>query len=271
MSINKKLVTLKNILKSLESVAVAYSGGVDSSFLLKVAKDCLGERVLAVTAISETYTKKELEFAKNFCKQYKIKHKIIHTHELEDKNFSTNPKDRCYFCKKELFGNLRSVASKNNIKNIIDATNVDDRFDFRPGVKAKKEFKVRSPLEEVGLTKKDIRFLSKRMNLPSWDNPQMACLASRIQYGNKITKELLKMIEKAEDFLRTNLHISGNVRVRDYGNLARIEVDKPNIPLLISKNGFIEKFKQLGFKYITVDLEGYRTGSMNPAFSKEKE
>ena len=263
MSTYKKLRLLENIIKDLESVLVAYSGGLDSSFLLKVAKDCLGSNVLAVTAVSETYTKKELEFAKNFCKQFNIRHKIIRTHELNDKNFSSNPKDRCYFCKKELFNRLKGIAYKNRIKNVIDATNADDRNDFRPGAKAKEEFGIRSPLDETGITKKEIRYLSKRLNLPSWDRPQMACLASRIQYGSKITKERLKKIEKAEDFLKENLSINGNIRVRDYGKLARIEVDKSNITLLIKTDGFITKFKRLGFKFVTVDLEGYRTGSMN--------
>lgn len=263
MTPNNKFKTLKNIIKKMGSVLVAYSGGVDSSFLLKVAKDCLGRNVLAVTAMSETYTKKELIFAKNFCKQYNIRHKIIKTFELDNENFNSNPKQRCYFCKKELFSKLKQIACKNKIKNIIDATNADDRSDFRPGRKAKKELDVHSPLDEVGLTKEDIRYLSKRLNLSSWDKPQMACLASRIQYGSKITKERLRRIQIAEDFLREKIGINGNIRVRDYGNLARIEVDKPNIPLLISKDGFLKRFKRLGFKYITVDLEGYRTGSMN--------
>ncbi|MDD5006283.1 MAG: ATP-dependent sacrificial sulfur transferase LarE [Candidatus Omnitrophica bacterium] len=263
MSTDKKLILLKNIISNMESVLVAYSGGLDSSFLLKIAKDCLDEKVLAVTAVSETYTRKELEFASKFCRQFNIKHKIINTHELENKNFNSNSKDRCYFCKKELFTRLKEIARKNSIKNVIDATNSDDRFDFRPGAKAKKELKVRSPLDEAGIAKEEIRSLSRRFNLPSWDKPQMACLASRIQYGSKITKGRLERIEKAENFLKENLGINGNIRVRDYGELARIEVDKPNIPLLIKANGYMMRFKRLGFKYITVDLEGYRTGSMN--------
>lgn len=268
MSTDKKLRLLKKIIQSMESVLVAYSGGLDSSFLLKIAKDCLDDKVLAVTAVSETYTKEELEFAKRFCKQFDIRHKIIRTRELMDKNFSTNPKERCYFCKKELFHKLKKIAYRNRIENIIDATNADDRSDFRPGAKAKKEAGVLSPLDKAGITKKEIRSLSKRMNLPSWDKPQMACLASRIQYGSRITRQRLKRIEKAEDFLRQKLGIDGNIRVRDYGKLARIEVDKNNIPLLIKRNGFYTRFKQLGFKYVTVDLEGYRTGSMNSTLSQ---
>ncbi len=268
MSAQKKLRILQNILKKMNSVLVAYSGGLDSSFLLKVAKDCLGDKVFAVTATSETYTEKELEFAKKFCRRLNVKHKVINTKELSDKNFSSNPKERCYFCKKELFNRLKSIAKKNRIKNIIDATNADDRSDFRPGSKAKLELGILSPLDKAGVTKKEIRHLSKKFNLPSWDLPQMACLASRIQYGSKITKQRLKRVERAEEFLREDLGIKGNIRVRDYGNLARIEVDKSNIPFLIKGNGFTKKIKQLGFEYVTVDLEGYRTGSMNLALSK---
>lgn len=262
-SLTKKFVQLKNLLKSMASVVVAYSGGVDSSFLLKVTKDCLEDNVLAVTAVSETYTKSELEFAKKFCRRLNIKHKIIRTYEINDRNFNTNPKNRCYFCKKELFCKLKDIAQKNRLRYIIDGTNASDNLDFRPGKKAKEELGVRSPLAEVDLTKKEIRVLSKRLNLSSWNKPQMACLASRVQYKSKITKERLRRIEKAENFLRKKLNIDGNIRVRDYGDLARIEVDKQNIPMLTKGNGFIKKFKDLGFKYITVDLEGYRTGSMN--------
>lgn len=263
MSIYDKLRKLNNIIKQMHSVLVAYSGGLDSSFLVKTAKDCLDDKVIAVTAVSATYTKEELDFAKKFCKQFNIKHKIIRTDELNNNNFASNYRNRCYFCKRELFSKLKAIARKNRIRNILDATNSDDKFDFRPGKKAKREFRVRSPLDEAGLTKKEIRIQSKKLNLPSWDRPQMACLASRIQYGSRITNERLRRIEEAERFLRKKLGSGANIRVRDYGNLARIEVDKPNISLLIKDDGFIKRFKQFGFKYITVDLEGYRTGSMN--------
>jgi len=263
MSTQKKLRFLRSTIKSMESVLVAYSGGVDSSFLLKISKDCLRGKMLAVTAVSGTYTRKELEFAKGFCRQFNIKHIIIKTHELRDRNFNSNPRDRCYFCKKELFSRLKKIAFKNRIKNIVDATNADDRFDFRPGAKAKRELGVRSPLDEINITKKEIRSLSKKFRLPSWGRPQMACLASRMQYGTTITRERLRRIEKAEDFIRENLGIGGNIRVRDYGDLARIEVDKTNLPKLIKANGFMMRLKRLGFRYVTVDLEGYRTGSMN--------
>jgi uncharacterized protein len=263
MAMDKKLKHLKKLIREMGSVLVAYSGGLDSSFLLKVAKDCLGDKVLAVTAVSETYTKKELEFAKSFCQQYYIRHKTIRTHELSDKNFSSNPKERCYFCKKELFQRLKAMAKRSGIKNIIDATNADDRSDYRPGAKAKEEAGVLSPLDQAGMTKIEIRSLSKKMNLPSWDKPQMACLASRIRYGSRITKQRLRRIERAEDFLRQGLGITGNIRVRDFGESARIEVDKKNVPFLIKSDNFVIKLRQFGFENVTVDSQGYRTGSMN--------
>lgn len=263
MSIDAKLRHLKSIVMRMESIVLAYSGGVDSSFLLKVAFDCLGDRVWAVTAVSETYTKEELLFAKTFCKRFHIRHTIIKTHELKDRNFSANPTNRCYFCKKELFGKLNAITRKDKFHHVIDATNADDMFDYRPGSEAKKELGVRSPLAEAKITKKEIRLLSRRFKLPSWNKPQMACLASRIKYGERISATRLARIEKAERFLKKRMRINGNIRVRDYGKLVRIEVDKKNIPLFLKKDGFVKALKKLGFKYVTVDLEGYRTGSMN--------
>lgn len=263
MSIDTKLRRLQGIIGAMESMVVAYSGGVDSSFLLKVAHDCLGKHVLAVTAVSETYTKEELIFAKAFCRRFHIRHRILRTHELTDGNFSANPLNRCYFCKKELFGKLKAIAEKEKFRSVVDATNADDVFDVRPGTKAKVEFGVRSPLAEANMSKKEIRLLSKRFKLPSWNKPQMACLASRIQYGERISAARLARIEKAERFLRRRLRIDGNIRVRDHGQWARIEVDKENIPLLLKRDGFARAFRQFGFRYVTLDLEGYRSGSMS--------
>ena len=162
-----------------------------------------------------------------------------------------------------MFGRLKKIAKISKIENILDATNSDDKNDFRPGKKAKTEFGVRSPLEEEDITKKEIRYLSRRLNLTSWDKPQMACLASRMQYGTKITSGRLRRVEKAEDILRKKFGIKGNIRVRDYVNSARIEVDKQYLPLLVNMDGFVSKLKQLGYNNVSVDLEGYRTGSMN--------
>lgn len=263
MGIDVKITKLQRILNKLGSVLVAYSGGLDSSLLLKVAKDCLGNKVLAVTADSETYTKEELAFAKRFCKELGAAHRIIKTQELTHKKFSSNPTNRCYFCKKELFSRLKNIATENNIKYIIDASNASDRKDYRPGKKAKLKFSVISPLDQAGITKEEIRSLSKRFKLSSRDRPQMACLASRVQYGLSITKDRLNRINKAEEFLRNKLGNKVNIRVRDYGELARVELDKEVIPELTKSSSFIDRLKNLGFRYVTVDLEGYRTGSMN--------
>ncbi|HOK56529.1 MAG TPA: ATP-dependent sacrificial sulfur transferase LarE [bacterium] len=259
----EKLKKLKDYLKKLKRVVIAYSGGVDSTFLLNVALNTLGkENVIAVIGISPTYPNEERKFAVNFCKENGIKYIEVETEEFKDSNFLKNPPDRCFWCKKELFGKIEEIRKNLNFKYIIDGTNKDDEKDYRPGEKAKKIYNVISPLKECGFTKKDIRELSKELNLPTWNKPQMACLASRIPYGEKITEEKLKRINEGEKFLYSlGFKI---VRIRDYNELARIEVDKNEIEKLIKfKEKIIEKLKKIGYKYITVDLEGYRTGSMN--------
>jgi uncharacterized protein len=257
-----KLGKLKKILKDMGSVLVAYSGGVDSSFLLKVAKDVLGDNLLAVTAVSPTYPKRELREAKEFIKTHNIKHLIIKTSEYKNPLFIKNNYQRCYWCKRELFLKLKKIAQKQKINYVVDGTNFDDQKDFRPGEKAKKELGVRSPLKEAKIKKDEIRLLSKKLGLNTYKKPSGACLASRIAYGNKITLYRLKRIERAEDFLR-NLGFS-QVRLRDYSDLARIEVDKEKIPFLITNRLKICNFlKKLKFIYVTLDLEGYRQGSMN--------
>ncbi len=260
-----KIGRLKEILKKMGKVVVAFSGGVDSSFLLKMAKDTLqDENVLAVTAVSGTYTGSELKQAKRFAKNLGTRHKIIFTDELKNKNFTKNPIDRCYYCKKELFRNLDEIARGKGFDYVLDASNTDDVKDYRPGTKAKKEFKVRSPLMEAGFSKDDIRKHSRRLKLETAGMPSMACLASRFPYGEKINKEALIKIETAEDFIKRQ-GIS-QVRVRCHNNIARIEVEKEDIKRFVNKK-FCDKItkhlKQLGFKYIALDLEGYRTGSLN--------
>lgn len=247
----------------MNSVLVAFSGGVDSSFLLKTASMCLPkEKILAVTAISETYPSKELRISKAIAKNFGCRHKIIKTFELKNPKFASNPVNRCYFCKKELFSKLKRIAVKNNLAQVIDANNFSDIRDYRPGAKAKKELKVRSPLQEAKFTKEEIRSLSNKFGIKVWNKPSLACLASRIPYGTEINKWILRKVEKAEEHL-FKLGFPQS-RVRHYGALCRVEVPLKDIPKLIKKRKLIvEKFKKLGYNYITIDLEGYRTGSMN--------
>jgi len=260
-----KLKRLKRILSGLESTIVAFSGGVDSSFLLKTIKDTLPKKsILAVTAVSETYTPSELVQAKSFTKSLGLKHRIIFTDELKDDNFTKNPIERCYYCKKELFGRLKDIARRSGFKSIVDASNLDDKKDFRPGSMAKEEFSVRSPLQEAKIGKDDIRRFSKKINLKTWDMPSMACLASRIPYGEEIKKDTLRKIALAEDFIRR----SGieQVRVRYHNDIARIEVERKDIKRFFNQkfcDKIIKHLKSLGFHYIALDLEGYRTGSLN--------
>ncbi len=270
--INSKLKKLETILKEMESVVLAYSGGVDSTFLLKVASDTLGKKnILAVIARSPTYTKSEYKEAKAIARKLKVKILTIETNEVKQKQFKNNPVNRCYYCKKELFSQLQQIAKRQKINYVIDGTNWDDRRDYRPGQMAKEELKVRSPLKEARLTKKDIRGLSKKLGLATWNKPALACLASRFPYGEKIKEDKLKMVEWAEGCLR-NLGLS-QIRVRCYDTTARIEVlpgeiDKLTRPPI--RQNIVKRFKKLGFNYVSLDLEGYRTGSMNETLSKAK-
>ncbi len=261
-----KLKSLKKLLKKTESAVIAFSGGVDSAFLAAVAKETLGERTILVTAVSQTYSKSELKDAVFLAKRLKLQHMLIKTREFDDRQFVSNPPERCYYCKKELFKRLWEIARRKKIKNVLDGSNFDDLSDFRPGSRAKIELGVRSPLQEAGFTKADIRYFSKRMGLPTWDKPACACLASRIPYGEKITNYKLHMIEKAERYLKTIFGEKTNLRVRVHGDIARIELEKDLIKRLFKgaiMNKTAEKFKKIGFSYVCADLEGFRSGSMN--------
>ena len=257
-----KLGSLKKIIGSMPSALVAYSGGVDSTFLLKIAKDVLGDNVLAVTAVSATYPKEELASSKKTASNLNARHKIIRTGELDSEKFVSNPKNRCYFCKKELFEKLRGIARQNRLDFVLDASNASDRMDVRPGSLAARELGVRSPLSEAGMTKQDIRRESRKLKLPTWDKPSLACLASRIPYGSRISIPVLSRINEGERYLK-KIGFS-QVRLRHYNDMCRIEVDDRQIPMLIKKRGaIVERLKRLGYNYVTMDMEGYRTGSMN--------
>lgn len=266
---NLKLQILKKRLQRMKSAVVAFSGGVDSTFLLKIAHNILKDNVIAVTATSKTYPKSELKEAKRLAKKIGVKHIIIESEETDIKGFKDNTIDRCYYCKKELFCKLKNIAEKKGIKYVLDASNYDDIDDFRPGMKAAEELSVRSPLKEARLTKDEIRSISKDEKLDTWNKPSFACLASRFPYGNKITKEKLSVIDKAESYLR-KIGI-GQLRIRHHNNIARIEVEKKDFSLLLENSEKInDHLKALGFDYITMDLKGYRTGSMNEVLWKKK-
>jgi uncharacterized protein len=262
-----KLTQLQQILRDLKSCAIAYSGGLDSTFLIKVAYDTLGAHAVAVTATSSTYSQRELEDAKHFAQTIGIPHVIIQSEELDISQFSGNPPDRCYYCKKELFRKIQQVAQEHHLDVVLDGSNADDIIDYRPGAKAGEELGIISPLKEVGLTKQEIRDLSLAMHLESSEKPAFACLASRFPYGVKITKERLKVVESAEEFL-FSLGIS-QCRVRYHNQIARIEVTSDDIHTIITHaQKIVKRFKKLGFTYITLDLEGYRTGSLNEVLKK---
>ena len=247
-------------------ILLAFSGGVDSTFLLKIAHEELGEGALAVTAVSPIHPTEDYESACRIACSFKIKHLVIETNELNNSTFCSNPPDRCYFCKKGLFQTLHTIARQERIAFVIDASTIDDLSDFRPGRTAAREEGIRSPLIEAQLTKKEIRTLSQKMRLPTWNKPSMACLASRFPYGEFITLEKINRVARAEKFLRG--FGFDQVRVRSHDNLARIEVDAEHIQKLTNPD-FREKInnelKRLGFIYVTIDLEGYRTGSQNEA------
>lgn len=265
MQLNDKLEKLTQLLQEMGTVAIGFSGGVDSSFLAAAAQRVLGDKAVAVTAYSETLPDAERQEAIDVAKQIGIRHVLLHSSELVSDDFVANTAERCYFCKKQRFSDLKNWANEEQINWVLEGSNADDTSDYRPGMRAIDELNgVRSPLLEAGLTKAEIRILSKEWGVPTWNKPSAACLSSRVAYGLPITAERLKQIELAEAVIKQ--FCTGQVRVRHHDNLARIEVSPEDIPVLAApdKAALISgELRKLGFMYVTLDLSGYRTGSMN--------
>ena len=267
---NAKIKRLRASLREIGSAAVAFSSGVDSTFLLRAAHEELGERAVAVTVRSQLIPRHELDEAAAFCRQEGIRHEIIDFDALSAPAVIANPPDRCYHCKKEVFGLILAFARGAGLAAVLEGSNLDDDGDYRPGRRAIRELGVRSPLHEAGLTKEEIRVLSREMGLPTWSKPSFACLASRFPYGERLTVAALERVERAERWLREKLGLT-QLRVRSHGDLARIEVPPGDIPRLAARAAEIAAaFKGLGFAYVTLDLQGYRTGSLNETLAAKE-
>ena len=270
MMLIEKLEQLKAIFIEMEQALIAYSGGVDSTLVAKIAYDVLGDRALAVTAVSPSLLPEELEDAKIQAATIGIPHKIVQTHEMENPNYTSNPINRCYFCKSELHDTLKPLAIKLGYPYVVDGVNADDLHDYRPGIQAAKERGARSPLAEIGIAKAEVRQLSQQLSLPWWDKPAQPCLSSRFPYGEEITVAKLQRVGRAEIYLRS-LGLK-NLRVRSVGDTARIELPSEQIKefvLTTDLQSVVSDFQKFGFVYVTLDLEGYRSGKLNQVLNRE--
>ena len=268
---SEKLAQLQAIFREMDRALVAYSGGIDSTLVAKVAWDVLGDKALAVTANSPSLMPEDFEDAKTQAVHMGIAHKVVETHEMDNEQYTSNPVNRCYFCKSELHDTLRPLASELGYAYVVDGLNADDLQDYRPGIKAAKERGVRSPLAEVGITKFEVRELSKQLGLPWWDKPSQPCLSSRFPYGELITTEKLHRVGRAERYMRDLGY--RNLRVRADGETARIELMPDQISAFVTEvdlSALVEAFQGFGFTYVTLDLEGYKSGKLNRVLSKAR-
>lgn len=270
--LEQKYVQLKSRIASAGRAAIAFSGGVDSVFLLYAAKEALGDQVLALTVSLHAVPRRELREAEDFCRRYGIRHRVRTADEFSIEGFADNPPNRCYLCKKTLFQMMLDAAAEEGFETLMEGSNLDDQGDYRPGLRALQELQIQSPLKEAGFTKAEIREMSRRLGLPTWEKPSMACLASRFAYGEQITPEKMAMVEQAEEYLTGLGFVQRRVRV--HKNLARIELLPDEIPALMENGRYRQvqkRFCELGFSYVTLDLKGFESGSMNRELAGKKQ